>query len=257
MLLISWHEKLHLGWAILSLTAGSAGVAIADVTIDACVAQNSIKHHSLAADMQSLCALSSSIGALLGFFISGIFVHLIGPKVIFVSSDLNLLLLHILLIWKYHCILFSIVLFFDLVGCLWLVDDPCWTCIFSWNSAWWASYAWLSLQTGNIYLLFYWFLFSSRSNISWTQVDQKFLDAGKAMWTTLKCPYVWKPCVYMYLSISLCLDIHEGMFYWYTDSKGGPSLSQVFQQLPFPKFQILKTTKGNQNPWEPDSWIEW
>lgn len=31
----------------------------------------------------------------------------------------------------------------------------------------------------------------------------------------------------MYLSIALSLDIHEGMFYWYTDSKGGPSLSQV------------------------------
>ncbi|KAB1204786.1 putative folate-biopterin transporter 2 [Morella rubra] len=169
MLLISLHEKLHLGWAILSLTAGSAGVAIADVTIDACVAQNSIKHHSLAADMQSLCALSSSIGALLGFFISGIFVHLIGPKGVF-----GLLTIPAGLVF--------------LVGTL--LDEP------------------------------------HMPDFPYRQVDQKFLDAGKAMWTTLKCPYVWKPCVYMYLSISLCLDIHEGMFYWYTDSKGGPSLSQ-------------------------------
>ena len=83
MLVLSFHEKLHIALAILALTVGSAVVAVADVTIDACVAQNSISHHSLAADMQSLCALSSSIGALLGFSISGIFVHLIGPKVSF------------------------------------------------------------------------------------------------------------------------------------------------------------------------------
>lgn len=81
MLMLSLHENLHLALALLSLTAGSAGVAIADVTIDACVAQNSISHPSLAADMQSLCAFSSSVGALLGFFFSGIFVHLIGPMV--------------------------------------------------------------------------------------------------------------------------------------------------------------------------------
>jgi hypothetical protein len=72
-------------------------------------------------------------------------------------------------------------------------------------------------------------LLSSWSNICWTQVNQKFLDAGKAMWATLKCPDVWKPCLYMYFSIALSLDIHEGMFYWYTDSKGGPLLSQVWQ----------------------------
>lgn len=81
MLVLSFHEKLHIVFALLSLTAGSAGVAIADVTIDACVAQNSISHPSLAADMQSLCALSSSIGALVGFSISGVSVHHLGPKV--------------------------------------------------------------------------------------------------------------------------------------------------------------------------------
>lgn len=81
MLLISLHSKLHLVFALMALTAGSAGVAIADVTVDACVAQNSISHPSLAADMQSLCALTSATGALVGFSISGVFVHLIGPKV--------------------------------------------------------------------------------------------------------------------------------------------------------------------------------
>lgn len=83
MLFLSLHKKLHIAFALLLLTAGSAGVAIADVTVDACVAQNSGTHPSLAADMQSLCALSSSIGSLVGFSLSGIFVHLIGPKVSF------------------------------------------------------------------------------------------------------------------------------------------------------------------------------
>lgn len=170
MLLLSLHGKLHLVLALLSLTAGSAGVAIADVTIDACVAQNSIKHESLAADMQSLCALSASIGALIGFFISGIFVHLIGPKGVF-----GLLTIPAGLVF--------------LVGIL--LDEP--------------------------YM----------PNFDYRQVNQRFLDAGKAMWTTLKCPDVWRPCLYMYLSIALSLDIHEGMFYWYTqDSKDGPAFSQ-------------------------------
>lgn len=30
----------------------------------------------------------------------------------------------------------------------------------------------------------------------------------------------------MYLSLALSLNIHEGLFYWYTDSKAGPSFSQ-------------------------------
>lgn len=58
-------------------------------------------------------------------------------------------------------------------------------------------------------------------------MKQNFVDAAKAMWTTLKSEDVWRPCLYMYLSITLSLDIREGMFYWYTDSKGGPSFSQV------------------------------
>lgn len=91
LLSLALHEKLHLLLAILLLTAGSASVAIADVTIDACVAQNSNIHPTLAADLQSLCALSSSVGALLGFSISGILVHLIGSKVL---HYLNSLLFH-------------------------------------------------------------------------------------------------------------------------------------------------------------------
>ncbi|KAJ9693447.1 hypothetical protein PVL29_012289 [Vitis rotundifolia] len=137
MLSLALHKKMHLVLALLSLMTGSAGIAIADVTIDACVAQNSISHPSLAGDMQSLCGLSSSIGALVGYSLSGFLVHFVGPK-----------------------------------------------------------------------------------------VNQKFLDACKAMWTTLKCREVWRPCLYMYLSLAVSLNVREGMFYWYTDAKGGPSFSK-------------------------------
>ncbi|CAN6573081.1 unnamed protein product [Malus baccata var. baccata] len=83
MLVLSLDKNLNLTMSLLALMAGSAGVAIADVTIDACVTQNSIRHPSLAGDMQSLCGLSSSVGALVGFSLSGFLVHLVGPKGVF------------------------------------------------------------------------------------------------------------------------------------------------------------------------------
>ncbi|KAF9614331.1 hypothetical protein IFM89_018084 [Coptis chinensis] len=169
MLLISLHSKLHIVFALLSLTAGSAGVAIADVTIDACVAQNSISHPSLAADMQSLCGLSSSVGALVGFSISGFLVHLIGPKGVFGV---------------------------------------------------------LSIPFGLVFLIGMVLKEPKIPNFSYRQVNHKFLEASKSMLTTLKCPEVWRPCVYMYLSLALSLNIHEGMFYWLTDPKAGPAFSQ-------------------------------
>lgn len=86
MLTLSLHRKLHVLFALLALTVGSAAVAIADVTIDACVAENSISHPFLAADMQSLCGLSSSIGQLLGFSFSGLLIHAIGSAVSFLNS---------------------------------------------------------------------------------------------------------------------------------------------------------------------------
>ncbi|KAL5558254.1 hypothetical protein UlMin_034465, partial [Ulmus minor] len=169
MLMLSASEKLHLVLALVFLTGGSAGAAIADVTIDACVAQNSISHPSLAADMQSLCALSSSIGALVGFSISGVFVHLIGPKGVF-----GLLTIPAGLVFAVGIVL----------------DEP------------------------------------HTPDFQYKQVKQKFISAGYSMWTTLKCPSVWRPCLYMYSSFALSLNILEGMFYWYTDSKDGPAFSQ-------------------------------
>lgn len=168
-LLISVHSKLHVLFALLSLTAASAGVAIADVTIDACVAQNSVSHPTRAADMQSLCGLSSSIGALLGFSISGFLVHLIGPKGVFGLLSIP----------------FGLVILIGLV-----LKEP------------------------------------HMPNFSYRNVQQNFIDASKSMLTTLKCPEVWRPCVYMYLSLALSLNIHEGMFYWYTDPKAGPAFSK-------------------------------
>ncbi|OVA07493.1 Biopterin transport-related protein BT1 [Macleaya cordata] len=57
-------------------------------------------------------------------------------------------------------------------------------------------------------------------------VYQKFLDASKAMLTTLRCGDVWRPCLCMYLSFALSVNIREGMFYWYTDPKAGPAFSE-------------------------------
>lgn len=101
MLVLSLQKNLQLAFAVLSLMAGSAGIAIADVTIDACVTHNSISHPSLAGDMQSLCGISSSVGALVGFTISGFLVHFVGPKVsfcpLFYDSDYSIIkLIHLL-----------------------------------------------------------------------------------------------------------------------------------------------------------------
>ncbi|KAL0330187.1 UNVERIFIED_CONTAM: putative folate-biopterin transporter 2 [Sesamum radiatum] len=169
MLFLSLHKELHLVLALLALTAGSASVAIADVTVDACVAQKSGSHPSLAADMQSLCALSSSIGALVGFSFSGIFVHLIGPQGV---------------------------------------------------------YGLLTLPAGLVFIVGILLKEPRTSSFAYEQINQSFLNAGKAMWKTLKCPDVWRPCLYMYLSFSLSLNISEGMFYWATDSEAGPSFSK-------------------------------
>ncbi|KAL0464003.1 UNVERIFIED_CONTAM: putative folate-biopterin transporter 3 [Sesamum latifolium] len=174
MITLSLENNIYLGFALLLLICGSAGAAVADVTIDACVTENSIGHPSLAGEMQSLCGLCSSVGQLIGYTISGFLVHLIGSKGVFgvLSIPSGLVIL---------------------VGVI--IQEP---------------------------LI---------RNCSYKRVSQKFLDAGKAMWMALKCPVVWRPCLYMYLSLSVSLHIHEGMFYWYTDAKNGPSFSK---KSPFP-----------------------
>ncbi|XP_070027545.1 putative folate-biopterin transporter 3 [Nicotiana tabacum] len=169
MLSLSFGDKLQLASALLCLMGGSAAQAVADVTIDACVTENSISHPSLASDMQSLCGVSSSVGQLIGYTLSGFLVHLIGSKGVFGVLSIPAALV-------------------ILVGMM--LHEP--------------------------------FI----HNVAYRQVGQKFLDACKAMWMALKCENVWRPCLYMYISLALSLHIHEGMFYWYTDAKDGPLFSK-------------------------------
>ncbi|CAL1353072.1 unnamed protein product [Linum trigynum] len=72
--------ELPVAAALTCLVGVTAGMAIADVTIDACIAKSSIEIKGLAADMQSLCGFCSSVGALIGFSTSGLFVHRLGPQ---------------------------------------------------------------------------------------------------------------------------------------------------------------------------------
>lgn len=52
--------------------------------------------------------------------------------------------------------------------------------------------------------------------------------AIRGMRETIRRPQVWKPSLYMYLSLALSFSTHEGQFYWYTDSRAGPAFSQEF-----------------------------
>ncbi|XP_057767758.1 probable folate-biopterin transporter 3 isoform X2 [Salvia miltiorrhiza] len=169
MIILSLKKDMYLGLALLLLICGSAGAAVGDVTIDACVTENSIAHPSLAGEMQSLCGLCSSVGQLIGFISSGFLVHRIGSK-----GALGVLSIPAALV--------------IVVGII--IQEPV------------------------------------IRNVSYKRVSQKFLDAGRAMWMALRSPVVWKPCLYMYLSLAVSLHIHEGMFYWYTDAPSGPSFSQ-------------------------------
>ncbi|CAD6263183.1 unnamed protein product [Miscanthus lutarioriparius] len=171
MLMLSLNHELGIMPALLMLMAQSAGAAIADVTVDALVVQNSITHPPLAADMQSLCGFSSSVGALLGFSLSGLLVHSMGSQ-----------------------------------GALGLLSIP---------SA-------LVLLAGIL-------LKENRgTEFDYMQVHKKFYKALQSMGRTLKCPEVWRPCVYIFVSLNLSLDIQGGMFYWYTDPVVGPGFSEGY-----------------------------
>lgn len=59
------------------------------------------------------------------------------------------------------------------------------------------------------------------------QLMEKVSEAVGGMGRTVKCPQVWKPSLYMFLSLALSISTHEGHFYWYTDPEAGPAFSQV------------------------------
>nr|GEU91647.1 probable folate-biopterin transporter 6 [Tanacetum cinerariifolium] len=64
------------------------------------------------------------------------------------------------------------------------------------------------------------------SSIKKKQAIDNLGGALRGMYDTIQIPQVWKPSLYMYLSIALSFSTHEGHFYWYTDSKAGPAFSQ-------------------------------
>uniref|UniRef100_A0A803MP03 Folate-biopterin transporter 3 n=1 Tax=Chenopodium quinoa TaxID=63459 RepID=A0A803MP03_CHEQI len=220
MLVLSIVDGLHLVPAVLSLMAGSAGVAIADVTIDACITENSSTHPTLASDMQSLSGLSSSIGALAGFIISGFLVHLVGSKYT-----------HVCRVFDYFVSLggFSV-----LDGTMHHINkrpDP----ISNYKNVIGAKakgglfkgvFGLLTLPPALVVLVGLTIKDAPVRNHSYSRVNEKFGDAVRAMWTTLKSQHVWKPCLYMFSSLALNINIHEGLFYWYTDGKGGPLFSK-------------------------------
>lgn len=82
-LMVALSDSLAAAVALTCLIGVMASVAIADVTIDACIARNSIEIRSLASDLQSLCGFCSSAGALVGYSTSGFFVHHLGAQVPF------------------------------------------------------------------------------------------------------------------------------------------------------------------------------
>ncbi|CAA7026228.1 unnamed protein product [Microthlaspi erraticum] len=166
--------KLPAALALTCLIGVSAAMAIADVVIDACIATNSINIRSLAPDIQSLCMVCSSAGALVGYATSGVFVHRFGPQ-----------------------------------GALGV----------------------LALPPATIVILGF-FIYEKRSSTVLVQKNKKDTDgigiAVKGMYKTIKYPQVWKPSLYMFISLALNFSTHEGYFYWYTDSTDGPAFSQEF-----------------------------
>ncbi|KAL7611219.1 hypothetical protein Lser_V15G10495 [Lactuca serriola] len=165
--------RVGVGAALWCLIAIAAGMAMADVTIDACIARNSIEMKALAPDMQSLCGVCSSVGALVGYSTSGFFVHHLGPQI-----------------------------------ALGLLAIPA------------ASQIFLG------FVIYEKKTFDDSSANKKQAIIENLGGALKGMYETIQFPQVWKPSLYMYLSLALSFSTHEGQFYWYTDPKAGPAFSQ-------------------------------
>ncbi|RID73215.1 hypothetical protein BRARA_B00379 [Brassica rapa] len=160
--------KVPAALALCCLLGVSAAMAIAEVVIDACIATNSINIRSLAPDIQSLCMVCSSAGALVGYAT---------VESLFTGLDLR--------------------------------------CI--------------SIATSNDYHTWDFLLREKIFYCSYTEKQKDGLGvAVKGMYKTIKYPQVWKPSLYMFISLALNISTHEGYFYWYTDPKAGPAFSQEF-----------------------------
>ncbi|XP_072996937.1 probable folate-biopterin transporter 6 [Typha latifolia] len=158
--------------ALLCFIGMTAAVAIADVTIDACIARNSIEKPHLAPDMQTLCGAVSSLGALIGFSTSGVFVRDLGAQ-----GALGIMAMPAVLL-----VLLGFVIY--------------------------------ELRTNH---------YSEKQKV-WEKVGV----AVRGMGRTIRYPAVWKPSLYMFLSLALSISTHEGQFYWYTNPTAGPAFTQQF-----------------------------
>ncbi|KAE9599388.1 hypothetical protein Lal_00039393 [Lupinus albus] len=165
--------NLHVGPALVCFIGVSASLAIADVTIDACIARTSIELREVASDLQTLCGLCSSVASLIGFLLSGFFVHHLGPQ-----RSLSLLAL-----------------------------SPAFTTVLG--------FVIYEHRTSGLHH-------------EKKQVVERVGVTIRSMYQTIMYPQVWKPSLYMFLSLALNVTTHEGHFYWYTDSKAGPAFSQEF-----------------------------
>ncbi|RDY04310.1 putative folate-biopterin transporter 6, partial [Mucuna pruriens] len=187
--IVSLEGNLAAAAALLCFLGLSASLAIADVTIDACIARNSIEVRALAPDLQSLCGFCSGAGALVGYLASGFFVHLLGPQVRNESArfqEFNLSL-----------------------GLLAL--SPAFTIVLG--------FVIYENRTSGLH--------TEKKQIS-QSVAESVGTTIRSMYQTMRYPQVWKPSLYMFLALALNITIHEGHFYWYTDPKAGPAFSQEF-----------------------------
>ncbi|KDO67414.1 hypothetical protein CISIN_1g037870mg [Citrus sinensis] len=175
-LMFSLLGKLPIAIALACSVGISAGIAIADVVIDACIARNSIEIRALAPDMQSLCGFCSAAGSLIGYAVSGFSVNHLGPQ-----GALGVLAIPPVLLIVLGFVIYE-------------------------------------TRSANI-----------RSEKKKVMENVEFTTKG--MYKSMKCPQVWKPSLYMYLSLAVSISTHEGQFYWYTDPKAGPAFSQEFVGL--------------------------
>lgn len=164
--------KLWVPMAVGMLVLLAACGALSDATIDAEVARKSREKPSLAADIQSLCAISLSVGSLVGFAFSGLSVDKLGSE-----------------------------------GALGLMLIPA------------------------VLLLVLGFVLHEERDLKKfhpSQLGRQLWTVTEQLWSTLKQARVWKPTLYMYLSLALSPDISEGKFYWYTSARNGPAFSEEF-----------------------------
>lgn len=73
----------------------------------------------------------------------------------------------------------------------------------------------------------------SKHSLQRHKVGKQLLRTCRTMWTTISCPAVWKPTLFMYISWASSPSISEGKFYWYTDQERGLKFSQEFVGMSF------------------------